>query len=77
MRKFILGLLYVAVALLVSVPPIFALLISGMCLNPTGAACRPVTMAVLFKGDLAMIWMPPLVLALILIWIIFRLKRAA
>ena len=77
MRKFALGLLDVAVALLVSVPPIFAALLSGMCMNPTGAACRTVTMADWFKGELAMIWMPPLVLAIVLIWVIFRLHRAA
>ncbi|AXI42683.1 hypothetical protein [Sulfitobacter sp. SK011] len=77
MRKFALGLLYVAVALLVSVPPIFAALLSGMCMNPTGAACRTVTMSDWFKGELAMIWMPPLVLAIVLIWVIFRLHRAA
>ena len=75
LRKVALGLLYVAVALLVSVPPIFAALLSSMCMNPTGAACRTVTMADWFKGELAMIWMPPLVLAIFLIWVIFRLQR--
>ncbi len=77
MRKFALGVLYVAVALLVSVPPIFAALLSSVCMNPTGAACRTVTAADWFKGELAMIWMPPLALAIFLIWIIFRLHRAA
>ncbi|MGJ8617323.1 MAG: hypothetical protein ACSHWS_10810 [Sulfitobacter sp.] len=77
MRKLALGVLYVAVALLVSVPPIFAALLSSMCMNPTGGACRTVTMADWFKGELAMIWMPPLLLAGFLIWMIFRLHRAA
>ena len=76
MRKAVLGLLYVAVALLVSVPPIFAAFLSSVCMNTTGAACRTVTMADWFKGELAMIWMPPLLLAVVLIWVIFRLHRS-
>lgn len=74
-RKIALGLLYVAVFLLVSVPPIFAALLSGICMNPTGGPCRTVTMADWFKGELALIWMPPLILAIFLIWLIFRLHR--
>jgi hypothetical protein len=77
LRKIALILLYPAVLLLVSVPPIFAAFLSSMCMNPTGAACRAVTMADWFKGELAMIWMPPLLLAVILIWMIFRLHKAA
>lgn len=77
MRKFALVILYIAVALLVSVPPIFASILSSMCMNPTGGPCRTVTMADWFKGELAMIWMPPLLIAILLIWVIFRLHRAA
>ncbi|MGC1498188.1 MAG: hypothetical protein WA790_20450 [Sulfitobacter sp.] len=77
MRKFALGLLYVAVFLLVSVPPIFAALLSSVCMNPTGGPCRTVTAADWFTGELAIIWMPPVLLAIFLIWVIFRLHRAA
>tara|TARA_R110000787_G_scaffold57281_11_gene130997 strand:- start:1175 stop:1423 length:249 start_codon:yes stop_codon:yes gene_type:complete len=77
LRKMALVLLYIAVALLVSVPPIFASILSTMCMNPTGGPCRTVTMADWFKGELAMIWMPPLLIAIFLIWVIFRLQKSA
>lgn len=77
MRKAVLCMLYVVVALLVSVPPIFAAFLTSVCMNPTGGACRTVTMADWFKGELALIWMPPLLLAIVLIWVIFRLHRAS
>ncbi len=75
MRKLALILLYPLVFLLVSVPPIFASLLPGLCMNPTGGPCRTATMADWFKGELAQIWMPPLILAMVLIWVIFRLHR--
>jgi hypothetical protein len=76
-RKLVLAVLYLAVFLLVSVPPLFAVVLSSMCMNPTGGPCRAVTASDWFRGELAQIWMPPLILALVLVWVIFRVQRAA
>lgn len=76
MRRVALVILYVAVALLVTVPPIIAAILPALCLNPTGAPCRRVTISDWITGDLATIWMPPMALAFALIWVIVRLHRA-
>ncbi len=76
MRKTVIAFLYPLVALLLIVPPAFASLMSKMCMNPTGGRCRPVTAHDWFLGDLAAIWMPPFALALFLVWVIIRLRKA-
>lgn len=76
MRRAALISLYIAVVLLMTVPPLFALYLSKICMNPTGAACRSVTAADWLTGELAGIWIPPFVIALLLIWVITRLHRA-
>ena len=76
MRRAALVSLYIAVVLLMTVPPLFASYLSTICMNPTGASCRSVMAADWLTGDLAGIWIPPFVTALVLIWVITRLHRA-
>jgi hypothetical protein len=77
MRKAGFAILYIVVALLMVVPPIFAGLLSAVCMNPTGASCRTVTAQDWLTGELAAIWMPPFGLALVLIGVIIWLHRKA
>lgn len=76
MRKAALAVLYIVVALLLIVPPLFAFFLTAVCMNPTGGSCRSVTVYDWFAGELAVIWMPPFALAVLLIWMIKRLHKA-
>lgn len=77
MRKAALIVLYPLVAVLMTAPLMFAAYLSAMCMNPTGAACRRPDAGDWFTGELAGIWMPPFGLALVLVFVIARLHKAA
>ncbi|WP_299875144.1 hypothetical protein [uncultured Sulfitobacter sp.] len=76
MRRAALIVLYPLVALLMTVPLMFAAYLSVMCMNPTGAPCRTPDLGDWFAGELAGIWMPPFGLALVLCFVIARLHKA-
>ncbi len=76
MRKAALAVLYGVVALLLTVPPLFAAFLSVACMNPTGGACRKTTLNDWFAGELAGIWMPPFAIAIALVFVISRLHDA-
>ncbi len=73
-RTLTLKFLYFIVAALVSVPLLVAVLIPASCRN---APCKSLGLEGLFKGEIVVIWLPPLAVAAVLIWIIFRMHRAA
>ncbi|SFD72187.1 hypothetical protein SAMN04488523_102181 [Sulfitobacter brevis] len=75
MRKLTLGLLYILVAALVSVPPLLAVLVLDTCTEGAEVSCRGLSGSTWFGGEMALIWMSPLVVAAVLIWVIFRLRR--
>ena len=77
MHKAAIVVLSVLVGALMTLPPLFAAILSGWCMNPTGGSCRRVTAADWLTGELAGIWMPPFVLALVLVGVIFWLRRAS
>ncbi|MBW4960765.1 hypothetical protein [Sulfitobacter sp. CW3] len=69
-RKLTLGVLYVAVALLVAVPPVYILGLPVPCTTP------PCTFSssMLFKGDIILLWLLPFSIAAVLLALAFRLK---
>ena len=69
-RKLTLGVLYVAVALLVAVPPVYILGLPVSCTTP------PCTFSsnMLFKGDIILLWLLPFSIAAVLLALAFRLK---
>lgn len=77
MRKAALIVLYPVVAVLMTVPLLFAAYLGAMCMNPTGAPCRKPDAGDWFAGELAAIWMPPFAVALVLVFVIARLHKAA
>ncbi|MFT6088416.1 hypothetical protein [Sulfitobacter sp.] len=69
-RKLTLGVLYVAVALLVAVPPVYILGLPVSCTTPPCAFSS----SMLFKGDIILLWLLPFSIAAVLLALAFRLK---
>ena len=73
MRRLTVGLLYIIVAALVSVPPLFAMFLLSSCGDQTQDCHRGIDSW--FEGAVALIWLPPLVAVIPVLIVIFRLRR--
>jgi hypothetical protein len=69
-RKLTIGILYVAVALLVAVPPVYIMGRPASCAVPPCAFSS----SMLFKGDVILLWLLPFSIAAVLLALAFRLK---
>lgn len=75
MRRAAIVVLSVLAGLLATLPLAFAAYLSALCMNPTGGPCRTVTLHDWLMGELASIWMPPFVVAMLLVGGVLYLKR--
>jgi hypothetical protein len=70
LHKLTLGVLYIVVALLVAVPPVYILATAGTCDIPP---CK-MTSSNLFKGDTILLWLLPFSIAAVVLAFAFKLK---
>ena len=70
LHKLTLGVLYIVVALLVAVPPVYSLATAGACDIPP---CK-MTSSHLFKGDTILFWLLPFSIAAVVLAFAFKLK---
>lgn len=70
LTKLTLGVLYIAVALLVAVPPLYVLMSSEPCALPS---CT-MTSRQYFTADKALFWLLPFSIAAVLLACAFRMK---
>ncbi|SFS56942.1 hypothetical protein SAMN04488040_1019 [Sulfitobacter marinus] len=70
LHKLTIGILYVAVALLVAVPPVYIMGLPASCTTPPCAFSS----SMLFKGDVILLWLLPFSVAAVLLALAFRLK---
>ena len=73
LRKLTLGVLYIAVAVLIALPPVIFLATAPVCEGPD---CS-MTSRQLFTLDAAVLWLLPFSLAAVLLALAFRLKSRA
>ncbi len=70
LRKLTLGVLYIVVALLVAVPPVYIMAMGATCDVPP---CT-MTSSQLFKGDTILFWLLPFSIAAVVLAFAFKLK---
>lgn len=70
-RKLTLGVLYLAVALLIAVPPVVMLMSTAACTDPD---CT-ITSRQFFTADAARMWLLPFSIAAVLLSLAFKLKN--